>query len=52
MMWLIIQVQSMMKTMLNFCDWLDWVLIVMKTRYDNYMTNRTDVVHIENETEL
>ena len=24
----------------------------MKTRYDNYVTYRTDVVYVENETEL
>lgn len=26
-----------------------WVLIVMKTIYDNYMTIRTNVVYMENE---
>ena len=28
------------------------MLIVMKTKYDNYVTNHTDVVYIENEIEL
>ena len=31
---------------LNFQDLSDWVRFVMKTRQDDDMTNRTDVVYI------
>ena len=31
---------------LNFQDLSNWVRIVMKTRQDDDMTNRTDVVYI------
>ena len=50
--WPIIQVQSTLKTILNYLDWSHPMLIVMKTKYDNYVTNHTDVVYIENEIEL
>lgn len=37
---------------LNGHDRSDWVSSVRKTRQDNDMTNRTDVVKVENKTEL
>ena len=42
----------MPKTILNYHDWLNWVSIVTKTRQDNDVIDHTDVVYIENETEL
>ena len=37
---------------LNCCDWLDKVQSIMKTKQDNDMTNRTDVIYVENDIEL
>ena len=45
-------VRSTLKTILNFHDQLDRVSTMMKTRYDNYGTDHTDEVYIENETKL
>ena len=42
----------MPKTILNYHDWLNWVSTVTKTRQDNNVIDHTDVVYIENETEL
>ena len=42
----------MLKTILNFHDRLDWVLIVTKTKLDNYVIDRTDAIYAKNETEL
>ena len=42
----------MPKTILNYHDWLNWVSTVTKTRQDNDVIDHTDVVYIENETEL
>ena len=51
-MWLIVQVRSTLKTILNYCDWLDKLLFVMKTRHDNDMIDRTGAVYTENDIEL
>ena len=51
-MWSIVQVQFMPKMILNFCDRLDRLLIVMKIRYDNYMTDCIDAIYAEYETKL
>ena len=37
---------------LNFRDWLDRLLIVPKTRYDNYVTDHIDMIYSEYETKL
>ena len=37
---------------LNYRDWLDHVLIVIKTIYGNYVTDRKDTVYSKYETEL
>ena len=50
--WLILQVQSTLELILNFRDRLDWVLIMTKTKLDNYVIDRTDAVYAKNETEL
>ena len=42
----------MPKTILSYNDWLNWVSTVTKTRQDNNVIDHTDVVYIENETEL
>ena len=42
-------VQSTLKMILYFHDWLDRVSTMMKTRYDNYVT---DCIDTENETKL
>ena len=42
----------MLKMILNFCDQLDRLLIMMKIRYDNYVTNRIDAIYAEYETKL
>ena len=51
-MWLIVQVQSMMKMILNFHDQLDQLPTMMKTRYDNYVIDRTNAVYVEYKIEL
>ena len=51
-MWLIEQVWSILKMILNFCDWSNRVPTMTKTRNDNYVTNHIDMTYIENETEL
>lgn len=52
MMWSIIHVRFMVKTILNYHDQLDWVLTMMETRQDNYVTDCTDAVFVQNETKL
>ena len=51
-MWLIEQVRSILKMILNFCDWLNRVPTMTKTRNNNYVTNHIDMTYIENETKL
>ena len=51
-MWLIVQVQSMLKTKLSCLDRLDRVWFMMKTRQDNDMTDRAGVVYVKNKTKL
>ena len=42
----------MPKTILNCRDRLNWVSIVTKTKYDNYVIDRIEVVYAKNETKL
>ena len=54
-MWSIVQVQFMPKMILNFrdrFDRLDRLLIVMKIRYDNYMTDCIDAIYAAYKTKL
>ena len=51
-MWLIEQVRSILKMILNFYDWSNRVPTMTKTRNNNYVTNHIDMTYIENETEL
>ena len=51
-MWPIIQVQSMSKTILNCYDRLDWVLTMMETKYDNNLTDCTKSIYVENKTKF
>ena len=37
---------------LNYYDRSNWVSIVTKTRYENYVTYRIDALYVKNETEL
>ena len=52
MMCPIVQVWSKLKIILNSHDRSDRVPNVTKTKKDNCMTNRTDVVYAKNETKL
>lgn len=42
----------MPKMKLSYCDRLDQMRFVMKTKHDNDLTNRISAVYIENYTEL
>lgn len=42
----------MPKTIVNCRNQTDWVLIMMKIKYNNYMIDRIDVVYTENKIEL
>ena len=42
----------MPKMILNFYDQSNWVFTLMKTRQDNYVTDRKDAVYAKNEIEL
>ena len=42
----------MLKTILNYHDRLDRVLTLTKTKYENYASDRIDVVYTENEIDL
>ena len=46
----IIQMRFTLKMILNYPNQLDGVPIVMRTRYDNNMTDCIDVANAENET--
>ena len=52
MTWLIIQVWSMPKTELSFCDLFDWVLSEMKTRHNNDIIECLGGIYTENNIEL
>lgn len=51
-MWSIFHVRSTLKIKLSYHDQLDRVWSVMKTRQDNDITYRTDVVYAKNDTEF
>ena len=42
----------MLKTILNYHDWLDWVANVTKTIQDNYVTDYRGLIYAKNETKL
>lgn len=50
--WLIVQVRFMPKTMSSYCDWLNQVQFVMKTRQNKDMINCIGVVYAKIETIL
>ena len=52
MMWPILQVRYMLKTKLNYHNWLDRGQSVKKTKKDNNVTNCTCAVYVENDIKL
>ena len=51
-MWMIVQMQSTLKRKLRCNDQSDWVRCMKKTKEDNDMIDRIDLVYVEIETEL
>ena len=52
MTWLILQVQSMQKMIMNYRNWSDRVQSMTKTRQDNDVTDHTGVEYTKNDIEL
>ena len=51
-MWLIVQVRSTLKIILNYRDWSDQVQFLTNTKEEKYVTNCISTVHAKNNTEL
>ena len=52
MTWLIVQLLSLSKMILNYRDLLDRLQSMINTRHDNNMTNHIGVIYVRNDTEL
>ena len=52
MTWLIVQVLSLSKMILNYRDWFDRLQSMINTRQDNNMIDHIGVIYVRNDIEL